>query len=128
MRPRNKSKILESLWFRCGRKCVNCGERVEIVHFVVPLGWIEMKDGWVVSPAGDLVRIATIEHLVPQAKGGGWDRKNLTLFCWHCNQKTSHWGQPLAEPRENSCGIHDQMECSRDGPGTAEFGDLSEST
>lgn len=30
---------------------------------------------------------ATIDHLHPLSKGGGWKRKNLSLACYSCNNR-----------------------------------------
>lgn len=30
---------------------------------------------------------ATLEHVIPLAQNGGWDRFNLSLSCYNCNQE-----------------------------------------
>lgn len=30
---------------------------------------------------------ATLEHVIPLSKGGGWEKENLRLSCWGCNNE-----------------------------------------
>lgn len=32
------------------------------------------------------LRYATIDHVIPKSKGGTWDKGNLVLACYSCNQ------------------------------------------
>jgi hypothetical protein len=92
-RVRSKTIRLRRLWYRCRGRCQSCGCETGLVHRLVPEGWIHLQEGFLVNPLdGTVLRVATVEHLMPRARGGPNDQWNLTLYCQECNQKTSGWG------------------------------------
>lgn len=55
-----------------------------------------MRQGFACALCGELIcsedirTIATVDHIVPQAKGGGNERSNLQAVHLHCNSRKAH--------------------------------------
>jgi hypothetical protein len=92
---KKRAWLLRFLWRRCRGVCQGCQSPTGVAHVLVPQGWVLLEgDGLLADlTTGTLLPLATIEHLVPRARGGSDDLNNLTLYCWSCNQKTAVWGQ-----------------------------------
>lgn len=70
--PKRRSRKKKALYIQQKYRCYYCRE-------FMFLG-TELEAGLLVS------RIATMDHLVPHAKGGAFVDGNLVLACYECNQ------------------------------------------
>ncbi len=102
MKTEHRRRLLRTLYKRCKGRCTNCNVEVGLVFQLVAQGWeLLEREGVLVSPKGQVVFVGTIEHLHPKGKGGSNNLSNLTLYCAHCNRKTSHFGMsPKPESTE----------------------------
>lgn len=93
--PSTRRRIYE----RDDWRCVWCTEKVE--QPTLP------EDGILVS--GGIIRQASIDHVVPRARGGSNDPRNLITCCAQCNAKRGHRSVPafakaIAETHGCGCG------------------------
>ena len=68
---KQRNKIIVKLKARDGKYCRKCN--------------VELYFGHWYSKCPDNKRRATIEHIIPQIKGGKHNIENLTLYCLQCN-------------------------------------------
>ncbi len=90
-RKRRKTKgLLKKLYELHEGKCTRCGVETILVHEVERRrGWkVNPQNGVVVSPHGEKIPIATVEHIHPHSQGGEDTLENTTLFCEACNRET----------------------------------------
>ncbi len=90
------SSIKAAVHARDGYRCRFCGSRVadprardamkKMVPDVIP--WSAEGKNW---HAAFYALTATIDHLVPHARGGGNDLDNLVTTCWPCNFGRGGW-------------------------------------
>jgi len=98
MKTEQRQRLLRILHKRCKGRCTNCNVEVGLAFELIKKGWeILEREAVLMSPKGELIFLATIEHLTPRSKNGSNNLSNLTLFCAYCNRKTSHFGRPLKE-------------------------------
>lgn len=71
MKRRSRRKLMEDVWKRDGVKCRYCGKQLRIP----PRG-----------PRPHNPLEATVDHVVPKAKGGRWYFPNLLTACVDCNR------------------------------------------
>lgn len=68
-------------------KCPNAAQRQRLRRLVAE------RDGWHCCYCGTPLGSkqghtpATLDHVVPQSKGGTWSVSNLVLACRHCNSE-----------------------------------------
>lgn len=72
-------------------RCTRCGVAVGMAWALIRAGWVlRHSEGLLVSPAGDVLALATIEHVRPLCRGGDHSAENLTLYCRDCNTQVSN--------------------------------------
>lgn len=76
------------LWDTYQGLCQRCGWQTYPMFLAVATpGWeVHQRSGVILSPAGELYKIATIQHIVPRSFGGTNTWSNLTLYCAGCNE------------------------------------------
>lgn len=105
-RKRRRSKglmraIRSRLWSEAGGVCPACGELTGIYCTLRLLGWRRRRSFYLVSPGGERVGMATLDHVVPLAKGGSHAPENLRFLCCKCNDLKS---ESLVDSRESEGG------------------------
>ena len=82
MNQGRRQYLLRKLHRRCDGRCQSCRKFTAVIHVVKRFdGWLVFDDHTsVISPKGHIIPAATIEHLIPQAKGGSDDEKKPHLI------------------------------------------------
>jgi 5-methylcytosine-specific restriction endonuclease McrA len=84
LHPATRRRIYE----RDGWRCVWCTARVTSIGIVSGVSVIGA------SVNGCTLRLATVDHIVPRARGGSNRSSNLITACMQCNAKRGHRSVP----------------------------------
>lgn len=88
MQSNKRKRIIRNLYKQHEGKCTKCRREVLIASDAIASGkWIWHTLNWSLRfyRTSQVLLMATIEHIVPVARGGTHDESNLTLLCIRCN-------------------------------------------